>query len=60
VAGPEGNAALLADVVGRIGRGELHPPTPTEVPLTEAAAALRRYADRTAVGKYVLVPRGLA
>jgi len=56
VAGPAGNAALLADVVGRIGRGELHPPPPTEVPLTEAAAALRRYADRTAVGKYVLVP----
>lgn len=56
VAGPSDNAELLADVVGRIGRGELDPPRPTAVPLTEAAAVLRRYADRTAVGKYVLVP----
>jgi NADPH:quinone reductase len=56
VGGPAGNAALLADVVERIGRGDLHPPTPTEAPLPEAAQVLRRYADRTAVGKYVLVP----
>jgi len=56
VAGPEGNAALLADVVGRIGRGELHPPTPTEVPLADAPTVLRKYAERSAVGKYVLMP----
>jgi len=56
IAGLEGNAALLADVVGRIGRGELHPPAPVEAPLADAAAVLRRYAERTAVGKYVLVP----
>ncbi|GAA4552962.1 zinc-binding dehydrogenase [Pseudonocardia xishanensis] len=56
VAGPAGNAALLADVVGRVGRGEIHPPVPVEAPLADAAAVLRRYAERTAVGKYVLVP----
>lgn len=56
VGGAEGQAALLADVVGRIGRGDLHPPQPVTAPLAEAAQILRRYADRTAVGKYVLVP----
>jgi NADPH:quinone reductase len=55
-AGPEGSAALLADVLARIARGELHPPRPSAVPLRDAAAVLRRYADRTATGKYVLVP----
>jgi NADPH2:quinone reductase len=55
-AGPDGNGELFADVVGRIARGEVHPPEPTTAPLSEAGAVLRRYADRTAVGKYVLVP----
>jgi NADPH:quinone reductase len=57
VAGPEGNAALLADVLGRIARAELHPPQPTTARLDEAGAVLRRYADRAVVGKYVLVPQ---
>lgn len=56
VAGIEENAALLADVLGRIGRGELHPAAPEAMPLTQAGAVLRRYADRTATGRYVLVP----
>ncbi|MFC4950716.1 zinc-binding dehydrogenase [Pseudonocardia sp. GCM10023141] len=56
VGGPEGNAALLADVLGRIARGELHPPAPTTARLDEAGAVLRRYAERGVVGKYVLVP----
>jgi NADPH2:quinone reductase len=55
-AGPEENAQLLTDVLGRIARDELHPTRPTTVPLREAATALQRYADRTATGKYVLVP----
>ncbi|MEQ3551004.1 zinc-binding dehydrogenase [Pseudonocardia nematodicida] len=47
----------LADaVLGRIGRGELRPPEPEPVPLDDAGRALRRYAERTAVGKLVLVP----
>ncbi|MCE3553608.1 NADPH:quinone oxidoreductase family protein [Pseudonocardia sp. RS11V-5] len=56
VGGPEGNAALLADVLGRIGRGELHPPRPSVAPLDGAGAVLRRYAERRITGKYVLVP----
>jgi NADPH:quinone reductase len=56
VGGPEGNAALLADVLGRIGRDELHPPRPSIAPLDEAGAVLRRYAERGVTGKYVLVP----
>jgi NADPH2:quinone reductase len=56
VGGPNGNAELLADVVDRIARDELHPPRPAAAPLAEAGSVLRRYADRTAVGKYVLVP----
>lgn len=56
VGGPEGNAALLADVLGRIGRDELHPPRPSTAPLDEAGAVLRLYAERRVTGKYVLVP----
>lgn len=56
VGGPEGNAELLADVLDRIAKGELHPSRPTTVGLGEAGAVLRRYAERRVVGKYVLVP----
>ncbi|WP_308257787.1 zinc-binding dehydrogenase [Pseudonocardia lacus] len=56
VAGPEGNAALLADVVGRIGRGELRPPVPESAPLVEAGKVLRRIAERRVTGKVVLIP----
>lgn len=55
-AGPAANAALLADVLGRVGRGELHPPRPATAPLDEAGAVLTAYAERRATGKYVLVP----
>jgi len=56
VGGPEGNTALLGEVVGRIGRGELRPPVPEAVPLEEAGAVLRRIAERGVTGKVVLVP----
>jgi NADPH:quinone reductase len=56
VASVEENAALLADVLARIGRGELHPARPTAVPLAEAGSVLRGYAERTATGRYVLTP----
>ncbi|GAA0639313.1 NADPH:quinone oxidoreductase family protein [Sporichthya brevicatena] len=56
VATVEENAGLLADVLGRIGRGELHPVRPTAAPLADAASVLRGFADRSATGRYVLVP----
>jgi NADPH2:quinone reductase len=56
VGGPAGNARLIADVLDRIGAGELHPPRPITVGLNEAGAVLRRYAERQVVGKYVLAP----
>ncbi|MCO1659805.1 zinc-binding dehydrogenase [Pseudonocardia sp. S2-4] len=56
VGGPEGNAALLTDVVDRIGRGELRPPVPESAPLREAGSVLRRIGERRVTGKVVLVP----
>lgn len=56
VAGKDQNAALLADVLNRIAKAELHPPRPTAAGLEEAGAVLRRYAERGVVGKYVIVP----
>ncbi|BBF99229.1 MULTISPECIES: NADPH:quinone oxidoreductase family protein [Pseudonocardia] len=47
---------LAADVLRRIARGELHPPEPTPLPLDEVTTATRAYAERTAVGKFVLIP----
>ncbi|MCW0216423.1 MAG: NADPH:quinone oxidoreductase family protein [Pseudonocardia sp.] len=54
----DGDAAtgLVADVLGRISRGELHPPTPRVHPLAEAATALQQFADRAVTGKIALVP----
>lgn len=56
VAGPTGNALLLADVFARIVRGELTPPPPSTAPLSDAGRVLALIADRRAVGKYVLQP----
>lgn len=47
---------MLTDVLGRAGRGELHPPRAVSLPLGEAGAVLKRYAERSVTGKYVLVP----
>ncbi|MFP5069013.1 zinc-binding dehydrogenase [Pseudonocardia nantongensis] len=47
---------LAGRVLERIARGELHPPRPERLPLTAAAEATRRHAERTAVGKLVLAP----
>ncbi|MBC3192262.1 NADPH:quinone oxidoreductase family protein [Pseudonocardia sp. C8] len=48
--------ALAGDVLGRIGRGELHPPAPHGLPLGEAGEALRMLAAREVTGKLVLHP----
>ncbi len=50
------NRALLAEVVERIGAGDLDPVEPVSYPLHEAARALRDLADRKIAGKVALVP----
>ncbi|MBW0103645.1 NADPH:quinone oxidoreductase family protein [Pseudonocardia sp. KRD291] len=47
---------LVADVLGRISRGELHPPRPQVLPLAEAPTAFAGYANRTVTGKIALRP----
>jgi NADPH:quinone reductase len=49
---------LLADVLDRIRRGTINPPRPETASLTDAERVLRRFAERRAGGKYVLLPRG--
>jgi NADPH2:quinone reductase len=50
------NAAMLADVVASIERGELHPVEPVAYPFDEAARALDDQLQRRVVGKTVLTP----
>ena len=52
----DANRQLLADVVERIGAGDLDPVEPVVYPLHEAALALRDLADRKVAGKVALVP----
>jgi NADPH2:quinone reductase len=47
-------ASVMADVLARIARGELHPPRPTRMPLESAAEALTAIASRAVSGKLVL------
>lgn len=53
---PEGNRALLAELMDLAGRGALHPVEPTAYPLDEAVRALTDLQERNAAGKLVLVP----
>lgn len=53
---PGANREMMADVVARIGRGELRPVVPTSRPLADAAEVLADLLERRAVGKVVLVP----
>lgn len=48
--------ALLADVLGRIGCGELHPAQPRTFPLADAEKVLQLFADRAVTGKIALLP----
>jgi NADPH2:quinone reductase len=50
------NAAMLAEVVAAIGRGDLHPVEPVAYPFAEAARALGDQLQRRVTGKTVLVP----
>ena len=51
----DANRALLAEVVERIGAGDLEPVEPVAYPLHDAARALRDLADRKIAGKVALV-----
>jgi NADPH2:quinone reductase len=53
---PVKNHALLSDALAMVGDGRLHPVTPEERPLEEAAAVLQGLVDRKVAGKVVLVP----
>lgn len=56
VGGARGNAALLAEVLDKIGSGELRPGKPSTAPLADAGRVLQLFGERRAVGKYVLHP----
>ena len=53
---PEGNQALLADLMRLAGDGSLHPVEPTEYRLDDVVVALTDLQDRKVGGKVVLVP----
>lgn len=55
--GASASRDLLADVIDRIRQGAINPPRPDTASLTEAEQVLRRFAERRASGKYVLLPR---
>lgn len=52
---PEAQAALLTELLGAVGRGEITIPIEL-LPLSEAATAFARILDRKVEGKLVLVP----
>jgi NADPH2:quinone reductase len=53
---PEGNAALIADLLTMVEGGALHPVEPVSYPLERAADALADLESRRVTGKVVLVP----
>jgi NADPH:quinone reductase len=53
---PDGQRALLDEVLDAVSAGRLSPPTPHRVPLDDAASVLRAALDRKLVGKTVLIP----
>jgi len=53
---PAEQSALLTEILDGVAAGELHPPAPSERPLTEAGAVLRDLLERRLRGKTVLVP----
>jgi NADPH2:quinone reductase len=53
---PEGNAALIGELLGMVGDGRLQPVEPVAYPLDDAARALADLQGRRITGKVVLVP----
>jgi NADPH:quinone reductase len=50
------NRVLVAELLAMVGDGRLHPPVPSERPLTDAARVMGELIDRRVSGKVVLVP----
>jgi NADPH2:quinone reductase len=53
---PEGNASLVAELLGMVADGRLRPVEPVSYPLDQAARALDDLQQRRVTGKLVLVP----
>ena len=53
---PEGQRALLGELLGLVADGRLHPTVPDERPLEDGAAVMAGLLDRSITGKVVLVP----
>ncbi len=53
---PAGNQRLIADVLGRVAAGALHPVAPRTYPLERTAEALNALAKRQITGKLALLP----
>ena len=53
---PAGNQMLIADVLGRVAAGALHPVAPQTYPLERTAEALNALAKRQITGKLALLP----
>jgi len=53
---PEGNRALLSELLELAGSGAVHPVEPTPYPLDDVVRALTDLQERRAAGKVVLVP----
>jgi NADPH2:quinone reductase len=53
---PDGHRALMADVLGRVAAGTLHPVPPQTYPLERTAEALSALAKRQVTGKLALLP----
>jgi len=53
---PAANQALIANLLGRVAAGELHPVAPVTYPLERAAEALNGLARRQVAGKLALLP----
>ena len=53
---PGGNQRVLGHLADLLARGQLHPTTPTEFPLSGAGRVMSDLIDRALVGKAVLVP----
>ena len=57
---PKANGAMLMELFGWLAAGKLRPHVSKTYSLAEVPLALRSLLDRSAVGKLVVVPRGLA
>lgn len=53
---PTGNSTLLAELLGMVQDGRLHPAVPIERPLEDAVTVMSGLLDRSVSGKVVLVP----